>query len=221
LQNFVPDDQHTKLAIIRRAARHLKPALSPRHAAPPPADDADIEALSRAAQGFLRAADLLSGKDADDARHLARLTAKLASAPPEIREKARRSLVPSLETTLGLLRASLDADSHFHSIEFGAQLWGRPAVRSSHVSIAPREARPVFNQLSICGRARPCPAPPRALRLWAGESGAPRPDLGPGVRIAVVTPYVVIYRHITAEDSVTVLRIVHGHRKIAAKLLTR
>jgi uncharacterized protein len=109
LQNFVPDDQHTKLAIIRRAARHLKPALSPRHAAPPPADDADIEALSRAAQGFLRAADLLSGKDADDARHLARLTAKLASAPPEIREKARRSLVPSLETTLGLLRASLDA----------------------------------------------------------------------------------------------------------------
>ncbi len=52
-------------------------------------------------------------------------------------------------------------------------------------------------------------------------SGAPRPVLGPGIRIAFVAPYIVIYRYIAGEDFVTVLRIVHGHRKIAGKLLVR
>ncbi|MCI0468272.1 MAG: type II toxin-antitoxin system RelE/ParE family toxin [Beijerinckiaceae bacterium] len=50
-------------------------------------------------------------------------------------------------------------------------------------------------------------------------SGAPRPTLGPNVRIAVILPYIVIYRYIGAEDLVTVLRIVHGRRKIAGRLL--
>ncbi len=53
------------------------------------------------------------------------------------------------------------------------------------------------------------------------SSGAPRPALGPGIRIAIVTPYIVIYRYIADEDFVTVLRIVHGRRKIAGKLLIR
>jgi hypothetical protein len=109
LQNFVPDDQDEKLATVRQAARQLKRVLSPNHTAPPSTDEEDIQALSRAVQGFSRAADLVTGKDANEARRLAQLTAKLASSPPEIREKARRALLPSLETTLGLLRASLDA----------------------------------------------------------------------------------------------------------------
>ncbi len=53
------------------------------------------------------------------------------------------------------------------------------------------------------------------------ESGPLRPTLGPNIRIAVVSPYIVIYRHIEADDLVTVLRFVHGHRKIAGKLLRR
>jgi toxin ParE1/3/4 len=53
------------------------------------------------------------------------------------------------------------------------------------------------------------------------ESGPPRPALGPNIRIGIVSPYIVIYRYIEADDVVTVLRIVHGHRKTAGKLLIR
>jgi toxin ParE1/3/4 len=51
------------------------------------------------------------------------------------------------------------------------------------------------------------------------DSGAPRPVLGTDIRIGIVLPYIVIYRHHEADDVVTVLRIVHGRRKIAATLI--
>lgn len=51
------------------------------------------------------------------------------------------------------------------------------------------------------------------------RSGAPRPDLGENVRIAVVAPYVVIYRHIEAEDGVQILRMLHGKRDITKRLI--
>jgi plasmid stabilization system protein ParE len=51
------------------------------------------------------------------------------------------------------------------------------------------------------------------------DSGAPRPVLGPRVRICVVSPYVVIYEQMEAEDTVVVLRVVHGRRKIGRKFL--
>jgi toxin ParE1/3/4 len=51
------------------------------------------------------------------------------------------------------------------------------------------------------------------------DSGAPRPALGPSIRIGVVSPYIVIYRHVEAADIVTILRIVHGRRRITGKLL--
>jgi toxin ParE1/3/4 len=51
------------------------------------------------------------------------------------------------------------------------------------------------------------------------DSGARRPVLGPRVRICVVSPYVVIYEHMEADDTVVVLRIVHGRRKIGRKFL--
>ncbi|MGQ0445528.1 MAG: type II toxin-antitoxin system RelE/ParE family toxin [Beijerinckiaceae bacterium] len=53
------------------------------------------------------------------------------------------------------------------------------------------------------------------------ESGPPRPALGPNIGIGIVSPNIVIYRHIEANDVVTVLRIVHGHRKTEGKLLIR
>jgi toxin ParE1/3/4 len=52
-------------------------------------------------------------------------------------------------------------------------------------------------------------------------SGPPRPALGPNIRIGIVSPYIVIHRYIKADDVVTVLRILHGHREIAGKLLIR
>jgi toxin ParE1/3/4 len=51
------------------------------------------------------------------------------------------------------------------------------------------------------------------------ESGAPRPKLGSGIRIGIVSPYLVIYRHGDPEGLVSVLRIVHGSRRITGELL--
>ena len=51
------------------------------------------------------------------------------------------------------------------------------------------------------------------------DSGAPRPNLGPEVRIGVVAPYLAIYEYSGATDTVAVLRIVHGSRKNTRRLL--
>ena len=51
------------------------------------------------------------------------------------------------------------------------------------------------------------------------DSGPPRPKIGPEIRIGIVHPYIVIYRHTEADDTVRVLRIVYGSRKISGKLL--
>jgi toxin ParE1/3/4 len=50
--------------------------------------------------------------------------------------------------------------------------------------------------------------------------GAPRPGLGPRIRIGIVLPYIVIYEYDESTDTVTIFRIVHGRRNITAKLLT-
>jgi plasmid stabilization system protein ParE len=51
------------------------------------------------------------------------------------------------------------------------------------------------------------------------DSGSPRPTIGRHIRIGIVAPYIVIYEHIRANDTVTIFRIVHGRRKITGKLL--
>jgi plasmid stabilization system protein ParE len=52
------------------------------------------------------------------------------------------------------------------------------------------------------------------------DSGAPRRGLGKDIRVGIVFPYVVIYQHRKADSTVIVLRVVHGHRNITAKLIT-
>jgi toxin ParE1/3/4 len=51
------------------------------------------------------------------------------------------------------------------------------------------------------------------------ECGPCRPAIGERVRIGIVSPYVVIYEHDRASDIVTILRIVHGRRRITGDLL--
>jgi toxin ParE1/3/4 len=51
------------------------------------------------------------------------------------------------------------------------------------------------------------------------EGGAPRPRLGKNMRIVVVDPYLVIYHYDPEIDTVRILRIVHGKRRISARLL--
>jgi toxin ParE1/3/4 len=49
--------------------------------------------------------------------------------------------------------------------------------------------------------------------------GAPRPGLGPGVRIRTIRPYVLIYSF--SGESVEILRLLHGKRKITRRKLPR
>jgi toxin ParE1/3/4 len=51
------------------------------------------------------------------------------------------------------------------------------------------------------------------------DSGAPRPELGPDARVAVVYPYLLIYDH--APPNLILLRILHGKANLTAELLMR
>jgi len=51
------------------------------------------------------------------------------------------------------------------------------------------------------------------------DSGAPRPAIGRHVRIGIASPYIVIYEHDKASDTVTIFRVVHGRRRITGKML--
>jgi toxin ParE1/3/4 len=52
-------------------------------------------------------------------------------------------------------------------------------------------------------------------------SGPPRRALGPNAHIAIVYPYVLIYDYAREDDTVTLLRILHGRRNITRGLLNR
>ena len=52
-------------------------------------------------------------------------------------------------------------------------------------------------------------------------SGAPRPTLGPAARCVIILPYVLIYDYTSAEDTLTLLRIPHGRRRITREMRQR
>jgi toxin ParE1/3/4 len=51
------------------------------------------------------------------------------------------------------------------------------------------------------------------------DSGAPRPEFGRYVRMGVVSPFLVFYRHVPRSDLVGVIRLLHGSRNITRRLL--
>ena len=51
------------------------------------------------------------------------------------------------------------------------------------------------------------------------ESGAPRPRLGNSIRLAVVRPYVVVYRQ--SPEGAEIMRVLHGRRNITRRFLRR
>ena len=50
-------------------------------------------------------------------------------------------------------------------------------------------------------------------------SGSPRPTLGAGIRIHVVSPFLVIYRD--DQSTVSIIRVVDGRRNVTSELLRR
>ena len=51
------------------------------------------------------------------------------------------------------------------------------------------------------------------------EIGSPRPALGRLVRVGIISPYVVVHEYFEADDTVVILRIVHGRRKLTRRML--
>ena len=53
------------------------------------------------------------------------------------------------------------------------------------------------------------------------ESGPPRPALGKNVRIAIVSPYLLIYDYTPEDDRIILLRVLHERRNITGELVRR
>jgi len=51
------------------------------------------------------------------------------------------------------------------------------------------------------------------------DSGPMRPGLGKDIRIGILPPYIVVYRHDQDAGVVVILRILHGRRRIAGAML--
>jgi toxin ParE1/3/4 len=51
--------------------------------------------------------------------------------------------------------------------------------------------------------------------------GSRRPELGGDTRIGIVQPYILIYDYTKRDDTLTLLRVVHGKRNITSRLITR
>ncbi len=109
LSSFVPADQDQKLPIIQHAASILLPLFDPNRLRPAPTPEEEVAAMNKAADLFSKTAGGVTGKGADDARHLADSIRKLATASAEKRDAARALLLPSLKVTLDLLHRALEA----------------------------------------------------------------------------------------------------------------
>jgi hopanoid biosynthesis associated RND transporter like protein HpnN len=107
IQSFVPDDQQTKLALIRKAAPALTRALNMKAIAPPsPRDVGDILVKTASA---LDAAAEPPGTGATAAKRLAEQLRKLASASDEKRSTAERAVIIPLRFKLAEMRKLLQA----------------------------------------------------------------------------------------------------------------
>jgi hypothetical protein len=108
LDTFIPGDQEAKLALIRRAAQALEPALE-QTANALPSDADDVAALNRGAEALTQAADAKGGSGAEAARRLAAAMVQLAKADPSLRTQTETIFISPLKTSLDGLRAMLQA----------------------------------------------------------------------------------------------------------------
>ena len=106
LDSFIPADQDTKIKIIAGAAGVIDSALDAPKAAPP-SDSDDVAALRTAAKDLQDAASGGSGPGTAAAARLARDVNVLASASPDLRQKAASVFIAPLQIDLQQLQASL------------------------------------------------------------------------------------------------------------------
>jgi plasmid stabilization system protein ParE len=51
------------------------------------------------------------------------------------------------------------------------------------------------------------------------STGSPRREYGPNVRVLIVNPYVIFYEDLSERGDISILRILHGHRRVTPKML--
>lgn len=108
LESFVPEDQQTKLAIIRKGAAALDPVFKARPGSPP--SDADnVVALADAATSLRRVAAKSGPEPAAAANRLADALTRLSQSDKSVRDKAERIFLSPLATTIEQVRNSLKA----------------------------------------------------------------------------------------------------------------
>jgi hopanoid biosynthesis associated RND transporter like protein HpnN len=110
LDMLIPADQPAKLAMIRKAAETLTPALNPEDVDPPPSDEDNVAALNDTADSLRKALSGAQGPGADASRRLADAMSKLAAADATTRVKAEDVLVTPLKIMLDQMKSALQAE---------------------------------------------------------------------------------------------------------------
>ena len=106
LNSFIPADQDTKIKIIAGAAGVIDPALNAPKAAPA-SDSDDVAGLRTAAKDLQATTSKGGGPGAAAAARLAKDLDALASASPDLRQKAASVFIAPLRIDLQQLQASL------------------------------------------------------------------------------------------------------------------
>jgi uncharacterized protein len=109
LNDFVPDDQPKKLALISDANMLLDPVINPFSLKPAPSDAEIVGSLNTTANALRDAAAHSDRAAGGDATRLADTLFKLANGSAAVRERATEALVPGLKTLLAQMSASLQA----------------------------------------------------------------------------------------------------------------
>lgn len=109
LNDFVPDDQPRKLALIADANTLLDTTINPFTVKDPPTDAELVTSLRDTAKALREAAGTGTTEAARDSRHLADVLETLAAGTPALRTAASDALVPGLKTMLMQMSASLQA----------------------------------------------------------------------------------------------------------------
>tara|TARA_R110002020_G_C16321741_1_gene774930 strand:+ start:24380 stop:27028 length:2649 start_codon:yes stop_codon:yes gene_type:complete len=111
LADFVPNEQATKLAVIRDLRNLLDFTLNPFATRSSPSDAEVVSALRKGADAFEEAASRFSGDDRKLLNSMAARWLELASGTPSVRYEIEKRLMFGFPVILKQIRRSLDAES--------------------------------------------------------------------------------------------------------------
>ncbi len=109
LEDFVPDDQPEKLAMIEALGRQIGPILRQPASSQAPTDWENIGALNDIADQLNKMAGDTKGRGADAARRLAADASQLARADKALRDEAQSAFIVPLKMDLAGLQSYLQA----------------------------------------------------------------------------------------------------------------